>query len=137
MKAVVDENLPAALARALNQLAASAFEDEIVHSTDLAGRGCPDEDLFRKIAAAGATAHITQDHHHRKPLESRVIAECGLVVFTLAKSWSSHRFWDKSCQLIRWWPAMRAHAERTKPPAVYRVPWKLVGQGKFEQVQLR
>lgn len=135
MKAVVDENLPAALAKALNALAGTMFQDEILHSTDVVGRGCPDDELFRKVASAGITVHITQDHHHRRPLERQVIAECGLVVFTLAKAWSSHTFWDKSCQLIRWWPAIRAHAERTKPPAIYRVQWK-VG-GRFEQVPLR
>jgi hypothetical protein len=136
LKALVDENLPHSLARALSELAKAQDQDEVMHVFDVAERATPDDELFRIIAAQGFRVHITQDNHNRKALERRVIAECGLIVFQLAKSWSSQQYWEKSVQLIRWWPAIRSHAERMRPPAIFGVPWKLSGKGQFQQIRL-
>lgn len=136
MKALIDENLPPALARALNALASTHDGDEIQHITELAPRGTPDDELFRLIASRGYQVHITQDQHNRKPLECRVIAECGLIVFQLSKAWASQPFWSKSTQLIRWWPAIREHAGRMKPPAIFAVGWQLSGKGQFTQIRI-
>ena len=134
MKAVIDENLPLSLAQALNALAAS--DGHVVkHATEIAQRGAKDVDLFAALAQGKYELHITQDHHYRKSIERKAIADAGLIVFVLAKSWSSHPFWIKSAQLVRWWPLMADHASRMKPPAIFRVPWKIQGQGKFEQLK--
>lgn len=135
MKAVIDENLPLALAQALNALAST--DGHIVkHSTEVAGRGAKDVDLFKALSDEKYELHITQDHHQRKQIERKAIADAGLIVFVLAKSWSTQPFWLKSAQLVRWWPLIADHAARMRPPAIFRVPWKIQGQGKFEQLKL-
>ena len=62
MKAQIDENLPPALARALNALVA-VDGHEVVHVTEYA-KGAPDLDLFRRAIADGVRVHITRDHHY-------------------------------------------------------------------------
>lgn len=135
MKAVLDENLPPALARALHELAC-VDDHSVQHVTQIVPMGSTDLAVFEAISVAKIGVHVTQDHHHRKPVERHAIAASGLIVFVLNKGWSEQNFWDKSANLIRWWPAIIAHAERMTPPAVFRVPWKLQGKGKFEQVPM-
>lgn len=136
LKAALDENLPPALADALCALAGAHFEDEIFHVCRLVPRGTPDVDVFQALRESGISIHITQDHHNRRQIESKAIASCGLIVFALAKAWASQPFWIKSMQLIRWWPAIREHAARMTPPAVFEVPWRLSGRGRFRQLPI-
>lgn len=135
MKAQIDENLSPALARALHCLA-QADDHEVVHVTELAPRGTSDKDLFAAVVQAKIQVHITQDHHHRRPIERDAIAAAGLIVFVLAKGWASQPMFEKAARLIQWWPRIVEHAESMSPPAVFRVPWKKVGKGKFEQVRV-
>lgn len=134
MRASVDENLPVPFARMLSALAA-VDRHEVVHVTDLVPRGASDLQLFQAIAQRGIGVHITQDHHHRKQVERESIAALGLIVFVLSKSWSDQMFWLKAAQLVRWWPLMVEQAERMRPPAAFRVPWKIQGKGRFEQIR--
>lgn len=135
MKAQLDENLSPALARALHCLA-QADDHEVVHVTDLVPRGTLDVDLFSVVAKAKVQVHITQDHHHRRPIERDAIAAAGLIVFVLDKGWASQPEFEKAARLIQWWPRIVEHAEAMRPPAVFRVPWKKVAKGKFEQVRI-
>jgi hypothetical protein len=135
VKVVIDENLPLTLAQALNALASNDGHT-VKHSTEIAERGAKDVDLFKVLSDEKYEIHITQDHHQRKQIERKAIADAGLIVFVLAKSWSTQPFWIKSAQLVRWWPLVIDHASRMKPPACFRVPWKIQGQGKFEQLKL-
>jgi hypothetical protein len=134
LKAVLDENFPSALARALNELA-KPFGDEVIHTLDVVPKKTPDTELFLKLKELGVRAHITQDYH-RKQIERKVIAECGLVVFSMKSAWSNEKFWPKATNLVRWWPAIRAQAEFVKPPAAFHVPWKFSGKGQFEVIEL-
>lgn len=131
MKVVVDENLPAALARALHRLC-EGDGHVVAHSSEIAPRGTTDVDLFKALSEQGFRVHVTQDNHNRKQIERKAIAEAGLVVFVLSKSWSSQKFWNKAAQLVRHWPSILAQAERMNPPAAFRVTW----QGKFDQLKL-
>lgn len=124
MKAVVDENLPATLARILNALAEEAG-DSVSHVNEICGKGTKDVALFGKIVAEGFTVHISLDHHFRRPAERQAISEHGLVVFVLASSWDSQPLEMKAAWLIRWWPRIVTQAANVKPPAVFRVPWKV------------
>jgi PIN like domain len=135
LKAQLDENLSPALARALHCLA-QADEHEVIHVTDLVPRGTPDVDLFAAVLGAKIQIHITQDHHHRRPIERDAIAAAGLIVFVLDKGWTSQPEFEKAARLIQWWPRIVEHAEAMSPPAVFRVPWKKIGKGKFEQVRI-
>lgn len=131
MKAAVDENLPPVLAEVLNALA-KLNGHEVVHIEDVVKRGTKDAQLFAAIGRAGISVHITQDHHHRKPVEREVMAGSGLIVFVLASGWDDQPIFEKISRLVRWWPLMEAHAQRMKPPAVFRVPWRL---GQFETIR--
>lgn len=133
MKAQLDENLPPALARALNALV-EPDGHEVMHATDLVTAGTADVDLFAAIARAGVAIHITQDHHHRKPVERDAIAGAGLVVFVLAKGWADQQYYEKAARLVQWWPRIVEQAAAMRPPAVFRVPWRF-GGGRFEQIR--
>lgn len=135
MKVILDENLPLTLAQALNALASN--DGHVVkHATEIVERGAKDVDLFKALFDQKYEIHITQDNHQRKQIERKAIADAGLIVFVLAKPWATQLFWNKSVQLVRWFPLIIDHAARMKPPACFRVPWKIQGQGKFEQIKL-
>lgn len=134
MKAAIDENLPPVLAKVLNALA-ELDGHEVVHVTDLVKAGTKDVQVFNAIGKAGISVHITQDHHHRKQVEREVIAGSGLIVFVLASGWADQPIYEKTSRLVRWWPLMLAHAERMRPPAVFRVPWQIRGRGQFEAIR--
>lgn len=136
MKALIDENLPHALAVALNALA-KHDDNEVVHALDLVPRKTRDVELFRAIVDAKVRVHISQDHHDRRPIERDAIASSGLIVFVLNKGWCSQPFYVKAARLVLWWPRIMEHAEAMKPPAIFRVPWKISGKGRFEQVKLK
>ncbi|HET6912053.1 MAG TPA: hypothetical protein VFH71_01785 [Rhodanobacteraceae bacterium] len=135
MKAQIDENLSPALARALHCLA-EADDHQVIHVTELVPRGTSDVDLFAAVARARIQIHITQDHHNRRPIERDAIASSGLIVFVLDKGWTSQPLFEKAARLIQWWPRIIEHAEAMSPPAVFRVPWRKIGKGKFEQVRI-
>lgn len=135
MKAQLDENLPPGLARALNSIA-QTDEHEIIHVLDLVGRGTSDVDLFKASMDAGVRVHITQDNHHRQPIEREAIARSGLIVFVLAKGWSSLTLYDKAARLIEWWPRIMDQAELITPPAMFRVPVRKVSKGRFEPIKI-
>lgn len=135
MKAQLDENLPPGLARALNSIA-QADDHEIIHVLDLVDRGTSDLDLFKASMDAGVRVHITQDNHNRRPIEREAIARSGLVVFVLAKGWSSLTLYDKAARLIEWWPRIMDQAELITPPAMFRVPVRKVNKGRFEPIKI-
>ncbi|MFT3897812.1 MAG: DUF5615 family PIN-like protein [Thermomonas sp.] len=134
MKAAIDENLPTVLAKVLHPLA-ELHGHEVVHVTDLVKKGTKDPQVFAAIGKAGISVHITQDHHHRKLVEREVIAGSGLIVFVLAAGWADQSIFEKTSRLIRWWPLMMEHAQRMRPPAVFRVPWQIRGKGQFETIR--
>lgn len=131
MKAQIDENLPPALARALNALVA-VDGDEVVHVTDYA-KGAPDQELFERAIEDGVQVHITHDHHHRRPAEREAIARLGLTVFVLAKGWSSLAYYDKAARLIEYWPTMVTTAKIVASGAIFRVPHRR--NGRLEQIK--
>ena len=135
MRAQLDENLPPSLARALSCLV-EGDGHSVLHVTALVARGTLDVDLFHEAAAAGVQIHITQDHHHRRPIERDVIARVGPVVFVLAKGWASQSYFDKAARLIQWWPRIVEQAQSMKPPAMFRVPWPVGARGRFEQIRI-
>jgi len=134
LKAALDANLPPALASALHALAARDGHT-VAHVDDLAGRGAADVDIFKAYAEQQIEVHVSQDHHNRRAIELEAIASAGLIVFVLAPSWASMEYWPKAANLVRWWPSMMEHAARSKPPAMFRVPWKFGANGRFELIR--
>lgn len=133
MKAQIDENLPPALARALNALVA-ADGDEVVHVTDYA-KGATDLELFQRAVDDGVQVHVTQDHHYRRPVEREAITRLGLTVFVLAKGWSDLGHYDKAARLIEYWPAISTASTMFAAGSIFRIPHRR--KGKLEQIKQR
>lgn len=133
MKAQLDENLPPALARALNALVAIDGH-EVVHVADYA-KGTPDLELFQRAVADGVRIHITQDHHHRKPAERAAITRLGLTVFVLAKGWNNLGHYDKAARLIEYWPAIATASAMFAPGSIFRIATRR--KGRLEQIKQR
>ena len=131
MKAQIDENLPPALARALNALV-EIDGHEVVHVTDYA-KGAPDLELFRRAIEDSVQVHITHDHHYRRPAEREAIARLGLTVFVLAKGWSRLTYYDKAARLIEYWPTMVTTTKLVAAGAIFRVPHRR--NGRLEQMK--
>lgn len=133
MKVQIDENLPPALARALNAIA-SADDHEVIHVTDYA-KGAPDLTLFRKAIDAGIAVHITQDHHNRRTLEKEAIAGLGLTVFVLASGWNNMEHYQKAAWLIEWFPKIMQMANLTTSGSIYIVPACNARRGRLRPFQ--
>lgn len=133
MKAQLDENLPRALARAINELVA-VDGHEVVHVADYA-KGVPDIELFERAIADGVQVHITHDHHHRRPVEREAIARLGLTVFVLAKGWNQLSHYEKAARLIEYWIPIATTTQLVKSGAIFRVPVRR--SGKLEPLTKR
>lgn len=131
MKAQLDENLPPALARALNALV-SVDGHEVVHVADYA-KGAPDVTMFELAIADGVQVHITQDQHNRRPVEREAITRLGLTVFVLAKGWNSMQHYEKAARLIEYWPAIFTAASLVAGGSIFRVPHRR--NGRFEPIK--
>lgn len=134
MKAQIDENLPTALARAINPIAQS-YDHEVVHVTDFAGRGTKDVELFELAIKNGVKVHVTHDHHHRRNIEREAIAKLGLTVFVLAKGWSTLNHYDRAARLLEWWPKMMQLAELTSPGSMFKVPHRRAASGTISPIK--
>lgn len=133
MKAQIDENLPPALARALNALV-SVDGHEVVHVTDYA-KGKPDIELFQRAIEVGVRVHITLDHHHRRPVEREAITRLGLTVFVLAKGWNELAYYDKAARLIEYWPEIVKAEAMFAAGSIFRISPRR--KARFEQVKQR
>ncbi|MFV1845423.1 DUF5615 family PIN-like protein [Stenotrophomonas maltophilia] len=134
MKAQIDENLPPALARAIDAIARSD-DHEVVHVREFVKPGTTDLELFDAAIHRGIRVHVTQDHHQRKPAEREAIARLGLTVFVLAKGWSTLSHYDRAARLLEWWPKMMQQAHLVQPGAMFRVPHARASGGGLAQIK--
>lgn len=135
MNFLIDTNLPPALARALNALTEKEGHS-VAHLTEKFSRDTPDIDWINALKSEGNWVILSQDNFRKGDLEKKAIRECGLVVFCLAKQWSKAKYWDKAHNLVRWWPAIMDQADMVSGGAAFKVPWRLAGKGRFEQVKI-
>lgn len=134
MKFFVDNNLPPALARALNALSEHE-RHSVFHLKDKFPQNTTDSTWINTLSKEGEWVVITHDKLN-KGLEREALKRAGLLVFFLDKSWGNHVFWDKACQLVRWWPRILEQAGGIQGGAAFKVTWNFTGKGKFEQVSL-
>ena len=73
MKVQIDENLPPALARAIDAIA-TTDEHRVFHVREFVEPGTTDLELFDAATQRGIRVHVTQDHHHRRAAEREAIA---------------------------------------------------------------
>ena len=134
MKVQLDENLPPALARAIDPIA-RVDDHEVVHVRDFVQTGTKDLALFQLAIKHGIRVHVTQDHHHRRQAEREAISNLGLTVFVLAKGWDTLNHYDRAARLLEWWPKMMQVAELTTPGSLFKVPHKRASGGTLSQVK--
>jgi hypothetical protein len=134
LKAQIDENLPPALARAIDAIA-RGYDHEVLHVREFVKPGTTDLELFEAAIQRGIRVHITQDHHQRKPVERDAIARLGLTVFVLAKGWGTLSHYDRAARLLEWWPKMMQQAELVQPGAMFRVPHARASGARLAQIK--
>ena len=134
MKFFLDNNLPPALARALNALS-EPEKHSVIHLRDKFPPAVPDTAWIESLSREGEWVVITHDNLN-KGLEREALRRAGLVVFFLDKSWRDHKYWDKAHQLVPWWPRIIEQAAAMRGGAAFKVAWNISGKGQFEQVRL-
>jgi hypothetical protein len=132
MRFFIDNNLPPALARALNEL---TFTDghEVVHLRDRFSPSISDREWIDALAEEQNWIIVTQDRLKKGSLEKEALRNSKLTAFFLKSGWASVHYWEKTWKLVRWWPAIITQAERVEPGATFLVPLKFSGKGRFEQ----
>ncbi|TBW50772.1 hypothetical protein EZI54_17900 [Marinobacter halodurans] len=134
MKYLLDNNLPAPLAIALNELSRPE-KHTVVHLTEKFPKDARDIDWIQTLHDEGGWVIISQDKFNKSDLEKQAIREAGLLVFCLAKHWSAERYWNKAYNLVRWWPKIVQQSEMLSGGGAFKVPWKYGHAPKFEQIK--
>ena len=135
MKFLIDNNLPPNLARALDCLSQNQGlgVSKVVALRDLFPQATPDIEWLTALAQEGGWCVISGDAFKKSPAEKELIRRAGFVVFVLQKQWASHRYWEKSAQLVTWWPRIVGQAGMVTKTALV-VPWRI--HSRFEQISL-
>lgn len=135
MKYFFDNNLSPYLARALSALCEPG-NVEVFHLRDKFAANVSDIEWIETLGAEGQWTVISQDRLMRNPGEKEALRRSGLIAFVLGKGWSDQREWDKAWRLIRWWERIMEQAELIQGGAVFEVPVRFSGKGRFRQVRL-
>jgi hypothetical protein len=129
----LDNNLAPAFAGALHALS-KKDNHTVEHLRDRFSPDTPDIAWIEDLKNRGGWTIISQDHFRKSDLEKKAFRECGLVVFCLDKHWVKAKYWDKAHNLVRWWPPIIEQANLISGGAAFRIPWRLTGKGRFEQI---
>lgn len=114
-----------------SQFGSSAVE-EVVHLKARFRANTPDTDWIEALADNKNGTIISGDaFRKRNGMERKVLQKSGLSVFVLQSSWASYPYWEKTAQLIRWWPRIVDQANAVDRIAM-EVPWRATG--KFKQL---
>lgn len=137
MKFLLDNNLPPALARAMNELTDREWSGahSVIHLREKFHESTADPEWIPQLASEDDWVVVTHDRF-TKGLEREVLRRAGLKVFMLDASWKDHRFWEKAVQLCRWWPRIVEQSEGIRGGASFRVRWNFSGKGQFDQTVL-
>jgi predicted nuclease of predicted toxin-antitoxin system len=133
LKFLLDNNLPPALARALSELTKSREPGvaEVVALRDKFAANTKDEVWITALVHEGGWNIVSGDNLKKTLVERQLVRQAGVNVFVLQKAWSSQQYWQKSAQLVLWWPKIIDYASKSQKIAV-RIPWRV--NGKFEQI---
>lgn len=136
MNFFLDNNLPpnwaACLSACSRKQFASGVVGEVVHLKERFPGHTSDTDWIQALAKEKDWAILSGDaFRKRNGVERKVLRDSGLSVFVLQNSWSSYEYWEKTAQLIRWWPRIVAQANAVQSLAM-EVPWRTTG--RFNQL---
>jgi hypothetical protein len=114
-----DENLPPSLAHALRELG-----EPVRHVIDVEelGKGATDEQLVR-FASAWNYRIVGRDKGMIKPNQLKAVIHAegiGMYLFRLGKARQPLK-WELIQYVIKHWPAIVEHAEKTEPPYVVQI----------------
>ncbi|MGE8099129.1 hypothetical protein [Pseudomonas fluorescens] len=135
MNFLLDNNLPPALARALNELSKSEGHT-VTPLRDKFPQSATDIAWISALSEEGGWAVISQDKFTKGDIEKRAFRECGLPIFCLTRHWGNEPYWSKAHNLVRWWPAILIQADLISRGAAFRVPWKFATHGKLDQIKI-
>ena len=135
MNFLIDNNLTPALARAINELSKPEGH-RVIHLTERFPANTPDTDWITTLASENEWVVISQDKFTKGNAERIAFRESGLPIFCLAKQWGQESYWKKAHNLVRWWPAIIHQSERISGGAAFRVSWRFIEPGKFEQIRI-
>lgn len=135
MRYFFDNNLPPHFAHAIRELCKSDTRVlEVVHLRDKYVANAIDHEWISDLGKSGRWVVISQDGFRKNDLEREALRKSGLIVFVLSKQWSSHQFWIKAHNLVKWWPDIMDQVERISGGAAYRVGWQHTK--RFEQIKI-
>jgi hypothetical protein len=130
VKFLFDANLPPDLAHAIAALCRTELDvEEVIHLTDRFRRNTPD---LEWIPALGPGWYIVSIDKFNKShgQEREALRRAGHAVYVLDPQWAKQPFWQKSAQLVLWWPQVLQHARLTAGGG-YRIPWRHSSGKKF------
>lgn len=123
MKVVVDENLPPALARALNALFAG--EHEIIHIRDRYGPGVKDLQWIPELGQDGRWIVLSADRRIRKTrAEFQAFRTSRLVGFFLCASLNKAPLVKKAERILALWDNIATFGARSAAGSMYELPMK-------------
>ncbi|MCD2174758.1 DUF5615 family PIN-like protein [Rhizobium sp. C4] len=121
MKVLVDENLPPALARALNALFAG--KHEIIHLRDRYGPGVKDTHWITDLSADGRWVVISGDRRiTRNKAEYSAFRNSNLVGFFLAKGLYKSSLLKQMERILALWQTIEAQSNIVQGGAMFELP---------------
>lgn len=105
---------------------------QVSHLREIFAPDTADLDWIGELARQQGWTIISGDAFRKKNgAERKVIQQSGLSVFVLQPSWSIYPFWEKTPQIVRWWPRIVDQADSVERIAM-QIPWKI--SGRFTQL---
>lgn len=135
MNFLINNNLPPAIARALNELTKSEGHS-VVSLRERFPANSADIDWVTHLKKEGGWAVVSQDKFSKGDAERRAFRECGMPIFCLARQWGKMTYWNKAENLVRWWPSITEQALLIEGAAAFRVPWAFSAARKFQQLHI-
>lgn len=106
--------------------------EEVVHLKGRFPENTPDVNWIQALANEKDWTILSGDAFRKgNGVERKILQKSGLSVFVLQSAWSSYPYWEKTAQLLRWWPRIVEQANVVDGLAM-EVPWRL--SGRFKQL---
>lgn len=136
MNFFLDNNLPPNWSAVLSACSKGQFVPgvvgEVVHLRDRFPANTPDTAWMAELGKQKNWVILSGDAFRKaNGAERKVLREQKLSVFVLQSSWSSHTYWDKTAQLVQWWPRIVDQSAEVDGIAM-EVPWLI--RGRFRQL---
>ena len=136
MNFFLDNNLPPNWAAVLSACSKGQLHHlavgDVVHLRDRFPANTPDIAWMAELGKEKNWTIISGDAFRKaNGAERKVLREQKLSVFVLQSAWSSHPYWDKTAQLVHWWPRIVEQSAAVDSIAM-EVPW--LTRGRFKQL---